>query len=215
MARWLSGCIVCMLFTGFALFAQEGDQAKKMLAAGSVVPGPFETYNLTGFAKGRPHCLVCRFQQRPVVMAFTKEPTEGKDAPFLALVKEMEAAVNELQDHDLAAFVVVQSPDLRLFVGPDDGKKENDSARDAKVTDDFLQRMQKYTEPFKNSVLSAYSANDPPGYHLDKNAECTLVFYSRLKVIDVQTFPEGKLSDAEVKSFFEKVKKTLTANEKK
>lgn len=63
-----------------ALPAQEG--AKSGPQIGQMIPGPFQPVNATGPYAGRPHCLVCQFGLRPVVLVFARETGEP-DGPVL------------------------------------------------------------------------------------------------------------------------------------
>src|ERR1700749_3659244 len=100
--------IVMLLASCSLLVAQ--DQAKPKF-----VPAPFECFNINGKAKGRPHCLVCKFALNPVVMIFTKEPAAGKDGSLNDLLEQPHklAAQPDFAERDFSVGVVFLSPDAK------------------------------------------------------------------------------------------------------
>ena len=100
--------LVILLAATSLLVAQDPPKPK-------FVPAPFECFNINGKAKGRPHCLVCKFGLAPSVLIFTKEPAEGKDGPLNDLLEQLDklAALPDYEERDLSIGVVFLSPDAK------------------------------------------------------------------------------------------------------
>src|SRR5262245_36249394 len=93
------------------LVAQEDGKLVSGPKAGALIPGSFESFNVNGPAKDRPHCLVCQFGLNPTVLIFAKEPAEGKDAAFTELVKKLDEMTTEFEDRNFSAGAVILSLD--------------------------------------------------------------------------------------------------------
>ena len=141
------------------------------------VPGPFEPYNVTGEGAGMKNCLVCQNGENPVVMIFAHEVTPE----LTKLLKRVDQITGKHKDAEMGSFVV--------FVSNDKGLESQlkDLARDQEL---------------KNLVLAIWSDPDSPAgprkYHVNPDADVTVVLYTDLNVKANHAYKKGELSDKDV-----------------
>jgi hypothetical protein len=163
-AVWASGLT-------FAQELKSGPQPDEM------VPGPFHPYNLNGAQAAHPHCLVCEYGLRPVVMIFTRDISK-----VTGLLQKLDEAVTRHQDTGLKVFAVVLSPDF----AKEENKKE------------VIQSLEKAAADLKNVVLAVDGPDGPEKYQISKDAETTVILYRKLKVVANFAFAKDKLTEKEV-----------------
>ncbi len=220
MLRAKLACLTVLLIGCSLLFAQ--DEAKPKF-----VPAPFECFNINGKAKGRPHCLVCKFGLSPVVLIFTKEPAEGKDGPLNDLLGQLDklTVLPDFEEREFSVGVVFLSPDA---LDSTNNADENDTKKiitEAVNREKLVKRLEKRAEPFKKDedkdrvIVGYYKLEGPEKYKLDPKMEQTILFYDRMKIIDTWSFEPGALEakdvEAIVKRLREKVPLRKQAAEKK
>jgi hypothetical protein len=107
-------------------------------------------------------------------MIFAREIT----GPLTSLVKKIDAATGEHSDARMGSFVVFLSDDESLEQKLKDlAKKEN----------------------LKHTVLSFMpNPAGPPGYNVNKDADVTVVLYSRQNVKVNHAYKKGELKESEV-----------------
>ncbi len=155
------------------------------------VPGPFEPYNVTGDAAGSKNCLVCQNQDNPVVMIFAREVTPE----LTKLVKRVDQITGKHKDADMGSFVV--------FVSNDKGLESQlkDLARDQEL---------------KNLVLAIWNDSDAPAgpkkYHVNPDADVTVVLYADLNVKANHAYRKGEFSEKDIDAIGGEVSKILPAN---
>ncbi len=152
------------------------------------VPGPFEPYNVTGEAAGTKNCLVCQNGENPVVMIFAHEVTPE----LTRLLKRVDQITGKHKDADMGSFVVFVSKDTGLE------SQLKDMARDQEL---------------KNIVLAIWNDADQPAgpkkYHVNPDADVTVVLYTDLNVKANHAFRKGDLSDKDIDGIAGEVSKIL------
>jgi hypothetical protein len=196
----LAGVAACLI--GCSLVLAQGEDKLKV---GAFMPGPFECYNVNGPAKGRPHCLVCKFGLNPSVLVFAKEPAEGKDAAFNELMKKLDEMAAENTDRNFCVGLVILSPaarDSSSETAPDDkDKKElspDELAKEAVEREKLIERLDKRAKDYKHLIVATYVPPGPKAYGLDKDAEMTVLFFDRVKIRNKWVFAPDKLEAKEV-----------------
>ena len=118
-------------------------------------------------------------------MIFAREMT----GPLTSLVKKIDAATGEHSDARMGSFVVILSDDEGMEQKLKDlAKKEN----------------------LKHTVLSLMpNPAGPPGYNVNKDADVTVVLYSRQNVKVNHAYKKGELKEGDVNKIVEELPKIL------
>lgn len=212
-----------LLVIGLIAAATGQDTDKNLKSGpqdGAALPGPCEVFNINGEYKDRFHCLVCEYGSAPVVMVFTKEPRPGEDGVFSALIRRLEAAVEQNQESRLRAFAVVLSTDFRSSATEEAGKEQEKIDREKILAETetrkkLIERLQDRASGMKSVILACTVADGPKTYGLDPRAEVTVVFYQKLKVVKNYAYPAGKMTQEDVDAIIENVEKTLKESKKR
>lgn len=194
------------------LCSQDNGKLASGPKVGSVIPAPFESHNINGPAKDRPHCLVCQFALGPSVLIFAKEPADDKDAALSDLLKKLDEAAADFEDRGFSAGAVFVSPDARDSTN----NMLEDSAdliKEKVVRDKLHDRLKKRAEPIKH-VIIACMPEAPKKFNINPKADVTVLFYERMKVIDSWAFaPEG-LQEKDVEAIVKRVRETVPVKKK-
>ncbi len=135
-----------------------------------MLPGVFEPLNINGPNAGEAHCLVCENGLNPVVMIFAREVSD----PLVRLLSRVEAATAKHQNQNLGSFVV--------FLGDADALRPK------------LEKLAK-EKGFKHLILSVEKPEGPEGFNVARDADVTVVLYSRHVVQANHPFKKGQLTD--------------------
>lgn len=142
---------------------------KSGLQVGDIV-GTFDVDDVTGPARGRSICYACRYGARPVINIFAREMTEE----VATLIQKIDQQIDENQDQELKAFVVLLS---------DDPKAD----RKTLIT---LTRKHK----IKNVPLTIFDGTDgPPKCRIAQKADLTVMLWHDQEVKANHAFAKGKL----------------------
>ena len=144
---------------------------------GELLPGPFHPYNLNGPFATHPHCLVCEFGPRPVVMVFARDATK-----ITGLLQKLDEVVGRRRDVGLKAFAVILSPDF--------AKEENRK--------EVIQSLEKTAADLKNVILAVEGPDGPEKYRINKDADVTVILYRKLNVAANFAYAKDKLTDKEI-----------------
>ncbi|HEV3256348.1 MAG TPA: hypothetical protein VG013_05655 [Gemmataceae bacterium] len=164
-----------------------------VLAAGSLksgpqvgdeVPGPFHPLNVTGPDAGEKVCLYCKNGAHPVAMVFAREcnPTVAR------LIKQIDKATAKHSDAKMGSFVVFLNDDEKM---PKKIKKLADK------------------EAIENTVLAVQDSAGPDGYDVAKDADVTVVLYTKHMVKANYAFKKGELKDKDIERILNDVPKIL------
>jgi hypothetical protein len=160
------------------------DLPKILPQAGELSIRQFQPLNVTGARAGEKNCLVCENALNPVAMVFARAPGE----PLSHLIASLDAATAKHQDCKMGSFVVFLSDD------PDLEKRLKETAAKAEL---------------KHTVLAIDSPAGPPGYRIAKDAEVTVVLYTRLDIKASFTFKKGEMTNQDVDRIIADLKKIL------
>ncbi len=217
MRRHLGIAWIGLVLAG-SLPAQETQKFRSGPQSGAKLPEAFDPWNVNGEYKNRPHCLITKYGLDPtVVMVLAREPAAGKDAPLLDLLKKLDALVDQYQDdHYFASFIVFLSPDARGSADDDPEETDIDKLiQQAQAHQALLGRLAALADKLdkKKVVVACHPEgpkNDgPPGYHLHAMAAVTVLVYRHYEVRANFAFPQGKLTDEDVDTMVEHIKKLL------
>ena len=136
-------------------------------------PGPYTFVLSTGPQRGKLHCYICETEDRPGVIVFARTLSD----PLGKLVAELDKAVRQHEKLELRAWVTFLSDDQ--------------PALDAKI----VTWGQKFA--IRSVPLGVFEdAAGPPSYRLVRNADLTVLFFVKQKVVANYTFKAGELTDA-------------------
>jgi len=144
----------------------------------------FRPLNINGEYANEPHCLVCENGLNPVVMIFARDLSE----PLLKLVTLLEAATAKHRTQNLGAFVVFLK-DSEPFRGQ-------------------LDQVAR-TKRLKYTILSIEDPDLLEDYKVAKDAEVTVVLYTRSVVQANHAFKRGGLDDRAINAILADLPKIL------
>jgi hypothetical protein len=176
------GIATIALFLGLSVMAAEGMKSGPQV--GEKVPGPFEPLNVTGSSAGEKACLYCKNGAHPVVMIFAREVSE----PLTTLIKKVDAATAEHKDAKMGSFVVVL------------GNADEMNSR----LKDLAEK-----EQIHNTVLSIYEPTGPEAYKVAKDADVTVVLYTKHEVKANHVFAKGELQEKDIDAVMQDLPKIL------
>jgi hypothetical protein len=147
-------------------------------------PGPYSSLVAVGPQRGQQHCYVCEAADRPVVIVFARTLSE----PLGKLVHRIDKAVAEHKTADMRGWVTFLS--------------EDQTALDPKV----VQWSQKHA--IKNVPLGIFEdIVGPPTYLLARDADVTVLFSAKQRVVANFAFRAGELNDAAIDGILKAVPK--------
>lgn len=151
---------------------------------GEEVPGPFHPLNVTGADAGKKVCLYCKNGNHPVAMIFARDLSQ----PVATLIKKIDTATEEHKDAKMGSFVV--------FLGqPEELKNQLKEVAEK--------------EGIKNTVLSIDEPAGPEGYQVARDADVTVVLYTKHTVKANYAFKKGELKSKDVDAIVADVSKIL------
>ena len=161
-----------------------GGAVKSGPQVGEKIPGPFHPLNVTGEKAGQKNCLVCQHGTSPVAMVFARQVS----APLTKLICQLDAATGKNGEKNMGSFVV--------FLTDKEGLA------------DQLKTVAKESN-LKHTVLAIDNPAGPEKYSVAKDADVTVILYSRHNVIANHTFRQGQLNDAAIAQIMKDVPKIL------
>ncbi len=161
-----------------------GGALKSGPQVGQRIPGPFHPTNVTGKSAGQKHCLVCEHGTSPVAMVFAREVS----APLTKLIKQLDAATAKNSEQNMGSFVVFLS--------------------DKEGLADQLKSVAKSAK-LQQTVLAIDNPSGPQKYDVSKDADVTVVLYSRHDVLANHTFRKGQLNDQAIQKILADMPKIL------
>ena len=168
--KFLLAAPLVALVAGFAVAAE----IKSGPQPGERIPGPFSPLNVNGDDAGEKRCLVCTNGTNPVVMIFARN---ADDAMTQKLIKEVDAVTAKNAGCDMGSFVV--------FCTDDDSTEKKLKALTEK-------------EKYKKVILSVDNPAGPKNYKVSKDADVTVVLYTKHMVKANHAFKAGELKDGDI-----------------
>jgi hypothetical protein len=172
------------LFAGVAVAEKKASTVKSGPQVGEELAGPFHPLNVTGEAAGEKKCLYCANGNNPVAMIFAREAT-----PEVAkLLKKLDACTAKHTDCKMGSFAVFCSDSEGL-----EGK---------------LKEMAK-EQGLKKLILSIDNPAGPKGYNVSKDADVTVVLYTKHTAKANFAFKKGQMKDKDIDTIVSSVAKIL------
>ncbi|MCI0379832.1 MAG: hypothetical protein L0215_19805 [Gemmataceae bacterium] len=153
---------------------------------GERVPGPFHPLNCTGENAGEKFCLYCKNGQNPVAMILARQTSPE----LTKLIKKIDEATAKNKDHSMGSFVVFLS---------DSDKLEGELKELAKK------------EKLQQCVLSIDNPAGPEGYKVAKDADVTVVLYSKGTVRANHAFNKGELRGKAIDAIMADIPKIVSS----
>jgi hypothetical protein len=175
-----SAVIVALGGVAFAADFKSGPQT------GETVPGAFNVLNVTGSKAGESNCQFCANGNNPVVMIFARTPG---DPALQKLIKQVDEKITANKDARMGSFVVYLTADSK------------------KIEPELKSFADK--EKIKNVVLTTDTPTGPEAYKIAKDADVTVVLYTKRNVKANYTFEKGKLTDKDVDAIVKDIPKIL------
>jgi hypothetical protein len=147
-------------------------------------PTPFYPLNLNGPTPDEKQCLVCRNGNNPVAMIFAREPGEQ----LTSLISNLDAETVKNAGKKMGSFAVFCNDSESLPA------KLKDMAKSQKL---------------KAFVLAVDSPTGPEAYKIAKDADVTVVLYTKSKVVANYTFKKGELKSTDVEKIVSDVSKIV------
>ena len=176
-----TSALALVVLTG-SLYA--ADALKSGPQVGEKVPGPFEPLNINGDNAGKKFCQYCINGQNPVAMVFARDV----NTPVTKLIKEIDAATAKNSDAKMGSFFVFLSDDESVQTKLKELAKKED---------------------LKKTVLTVDNAAGPQKYEIAKDADVTVVLYTRHEVKANHAFKQGELKDKDINKIVGDVSKIL------
>ena len=174
--------------------SRAAEELKSGPQPGESIPGPFHYLNVNGPHASHPHCLVCEFGLRPVVLAFARQ-SPGDKPQLMDLLQKLDEAVERYKNAELRAGVIVLN---------DDFDKEQ-------TRKDLLQKLEASSKDLKHVVIAVDGAAGPENYKIRKDADVTVVVYNKHKVLANFAFARDQFSDKDVNAIMAAVRKMVEA----
>ncbi len=171
-----------------------GDELKSGPQRGESIPGPFHYLNVNGPHAGNPHCLVCEFGLRPVVLVFVREIPPDK-SPVTDLLQKLDEAVDRNKNAELRGGVVIL----------------NDDFAKAETRKDLVRKWETSAKDLKHVVVAVDGAAGPENYKISRDADVTVLLYNQHKVVANFAFAKDKIRDKDVSAIMAAVNKMVGA----
>ncbi len=173
----------------------DDDASRFGTQPGKFIPGPFQSFNVTGERSGRYHCLVCRYGLAPAVLVITRQLPEGEQ-PLTDLIKKLDAAAQKYSDYRMGAGIIFLSD-------------EQDVARVKLIQ--TIETLGK-TLDLKRAVLglATTESEGPKKYAIAPEAETTVLLYNRHQVAAKHVFTKDKpLTEKDVETIIAQIDKMV------
>jgi hypothetical protein len=216
MHRALKTLACALALIGLSGYARAQDALKSGPQPGEAVPGPFQVLQVTG-AKDRTErfvCPVCEGDFGPVVLVFFREPGEA-NGPVATLLQKLDEF---METH----------PDLRLGIYGiylNDGgyydalvnKVEDAKVAELALTKAILSKDQKASQLTKladgaklqHVVLALATVEGPKAYKLSKDAEVTVLFYTKHQIVGNYVFAKDQFTAEAAEKVFKEIQGAL------
>lgn len=179
--RIVGTSLAAALLAGVA-FAAEAVQSGPRVD--EQVPGPFHPYNVTGKAAGKKNCLYCQNGANPVAVVFAREVTPE----VTKLIKKLDQCTAKNGECRMGSYVV--------FLCDKEG------------LDKELKELAE-KEKLENIVLSIDNPAGPEEYKISKDADVTVLLYTKHIVKSNRAFKKGEMKDQDIEAIVKEVPKIL------
>jgi hypothetical protein len=148
------------------------------------VPGPFHPLNVTGTKAGKKNCLYCQNGANPVAVVFAREVTPA----VTKLIKKLDQCTAKNDECRMGSYVV--------FLCDKEGLDKDLKAMAEK-------------EKLEKIVLSIDNPAGPEEYKISRDADVTVLLYTKGIVKSNRAFKKGELKDGDIDAIVKDVPKIL------
>jgi hypothetical protein len=203
---------VCLIVAVSGALADQGLQSGPPL--GQDLPGPLQILNATGEWVGKYHCPVCEVGLNSGVLIFTRDlPQPGQ--PLTKLIQSLEDAM-EKQSGRPAGVALLLIGDGGYKESLETKVDEKGKVAELRLTKAIVYKDEKLGQlaglareaKLKNMILALAAPEDIKNYRIHKDADVTVVGYSRHKVLVNRAYGKDQLTPAEA----DKLSAELTKN---
>jgi hypothetical protein len=168
----MNRALTFVLFVSFVVPVRAGDPCVSGVAVGGK-PGPYTFHVATGPQRGELTCYVCATEDRPAVVVFARSMSD----PLAKLVTGLDKALADHKAQELRAWVTFLSDDQ--------------TGLDPKL----VAWAKKHA--IRDVPLGVFEdTGGPPTYKLAKDADVTVLFYVKRKVVSNFAFRADELTDS-------------------
>jgi hypothetical protein len=165
-----------------------GDPCVSGLATGQK-PGPYSAIVAVGSERGQSHCFICDTAERPAVVVFARH----LDDPLAKLVSGMDKALVDNRKAELRGWVTFLNDDQVTF--------------DPQV----VEWAKKHA--IRNVPLAVFEdVAGPPTYKLSRDADVTVLLFTKHKVLSNFAFRNGELTDERIAEVLKAIPALLDTN---
>jgi hypothetical protein len=193
MRRQTPFCMGLALGTAACLFstALAGDPCVSGLKPGEK-PGPYSAIVAVGKERGEaPHCFICDTAEHPAVIVFARH----LDDPLAKLVSGIDKAVADNKKSELRGWVTFLNDDQSAF--------------DPLVVDWAKKHA------IRNVPLAVFEdLAGPPTYKLTRDADVTVLLFTKHKVVNNFAFRSGELTDERIAEILKAIPAVLEGDKK-
>jgi hypothetical protein len=150
-------------------------------------PKPFSVIGVTGPRRGQTHCYVCEAEDRPIAIVFART-TSG---PIANLIKRLDEALSTHQSAELRSWVV--------FLAESHGTLEPKIEQLARQNSIGMLPLTLVEDP-----------DGPPAYRIHHDAEVTVLFSVKQKLVASHAFKANELTDARVADVMASLSKVVS-----
>ncbi|MBY0522005.1 MAG: hypothetical protein K2R98_01315 [Gemmataceae bacterium] len=166
--------LLCAALPFLCVLASAAEPCQSGLQSGQR-PGPYSFVVATGAQRGQSQCFVCETADRPAVVVFARELSD----PLGKLAVQIDKAVAEHKAAELRGWITFLSDDQPTL--------------DPKVVD-WSKKHSIRTIP-----LGVFEdAGGPPSYKVHKEADVTVLFFVKRKVVANFAYRAGELTEDKV-----------------
>lgn len=148
-------------------------------------PKAFFPLNINGPTPDEKQCLVCRNGNNPVAMIFARDPS---NKVLVELISKLDAETVKNADKKMGSFAIFCSDSESL------GTTLKDVAKSNKL---------------KAFVLAIDDVKGPEPYKIAKDADVTVVLYTKSKVVANYAFRKGEMKSSDVEKIVADVAKIV------
>jgi len=146
--------------------------------------GPFHPLNINGSKAGEKNCLYCSNGNNPVAMVFARDTSPA----LIKLITKLEEACAKNEKAKMGGFVVF--------------------CNDSDALEAKLKKVAKDNK-LEHIVLSIDNPAGPKDYNVNKDADITVVLYTKRNVKANFAFKKGEMKDADVETVVKSIPKIL------
>jgi hypothetical protein len=154
-------------------------------------PGPYSAIVAVGTERGQSHCFICDAADRPTVIVFARH----LDDQLAKLVAGMDKVLAENKKAELRGWVTFLHEDQTAF--------------DPQVVDWAKKNA------IRNVPMAVFEDPvGPPTYKLNRDADVTVILFTKHKVVNNFAFRNGELTDERIAEMLKAVPGLLEAQKK-